>query len=89
MTEIINLIENIKLSIGKLKEQWIRSNPLLERIKQHLNDLIKETKEASLKELLEKIDSKRIESEFEDRLHIKEESKGVSVPANMAWFISW
>ena len=59
-------------------------------MKQYSNSQIKKIAEDNLKELLEEVDVKQMDSEFDTRLSIRqEESKDKSTPSGMVWSLYW
>ena len=90
MIELMKRISDIELNTEEAKEKWNKSIPFRERMKQYSNSQIKKIAEANLKKLLEEVNVKQMESEFDTRLSIRqEESKDKSAPSGMVWSLYW
>ena len=73
MIELMKRIGDIESNTEEAKEKWNKSIPFRKRMKQYSNSQIKKIAEANLKKLLEEVDVKQMESEFDTRLSIRQE----------------
>ena len=73
MIELMKRIGDIESNTEEAKEKWNKSIPFRERMKQYSNFQIKKITEDKLKELLDEVDVKQMESEFDTILSIRQE----------------